>query len=92
MEKEILQEKSVILQCLRYIVDNDFFGHGDGLSKAEESKVEAAIVEETKVEETNAEETNTAEEINTAEEPKKEKFEISPLQESESVLLNTEVP
>lgn len=99
LEKEILQEKSVILQCLRYIVDNDFFGHGDGLSKVEESKVEAAIVEETKVEATNteeenntAEETNTAEEINTAEEPKKEKFEISPLQESESVLLNTEVP
>lgn len=28
MEKEIKQEKNVILQCLRYIVDNDYFGKG----------------------------------------------------------------
>ncbi|KAI9277554.1 hypothetical protein BY458DRAFT_585239 [Sporodiniella umbellata] len=26
LEKEIMQEKSVILQCFRYIVDNNFFG------------------------------------------------------------------
>ncbi|CAO3670731.1 unnamed protein product [Rhizopus stolonifer] len=29
LEKEMLQEKSVILQCFRYIVDNNFFGKGE---------------------------------------------------------------
>ncbi|KAI9254687.1 hypothetical protein EDC94DRAFT_618124 [Helicostylum pulchrum] len=28
LEKEIKQENNVILQCLRYIVDNDYFGKG----------------------------------------------------------------
>ncbi|KAI8083511.1 hypothetical protein BDF21DRAFT_416092 [Thamnidium elegans] len=28
LEKEIKQEKNVILQCLRYIIDNDYFGKG----------------------------------------------------------------
>lgn len=29
LEKEILQEKNVILQCLRYIADNNYFGKGE---------------------------------------------------------------
>ena len=40
MEKEILQEKSVILQCLRYIVDNKHFGKGSDPSiKREENSI-----------------------------------------------------
>ncbi|KAI8889322.1 hypothetical protein K501DRAFT_329381 [Backusella circina FSU 941] len=31
LEKEMKQEKSVILQCLRYIADNDFLGQGNTL-------------------------------------------------------------
>jgi hypothetical protein len=34
LEKEILQEKNVILQCLRYIVDNNYFGEGDSNTTA----------------------------------------------------------
>ncbi|CEP13946.1 hypothetical protein [Parasitella parasitica] len=37
LEKEIMQEKSVILQCLRYIVDNKFFGKDEQQSVVEDA-------------------------------------------------------
>ncbi|KAI8984525.1 hypothetical protein BDF20DRAFT_860386 [Mycotypha africana] len=38
LEKEIRQEKSAILQCLRYIVDNNYLGEG-GSQKANQSAI-----------------------------------------------------
>ncbi|CAO3629723.1 unnamed protein product [Mucor fragilis] len=48
LEKDIMQEKSVILQCLRYIADNNFFGKGDsvGVPLKEESNVPKTLDEQ----------------------------------------------
>ncbi|KAL9558839.1 hypothetical protein MBANPS3_000701 [Mucor bainieri] len=56
LEKDIMQEKSVILQCLRYIADNNFFGKGDkpvDVPLKEESNV-PKILDENEVSTTDA--------------------------------------
>lgn len=47
LEKDIMQEKSVILQCLRYIADNNYFGKGESveLSLKEGSSVPKSLDE-----------------------------------------------
>ncbi|KAL9554196.1 hypothetical protein PS6_003557 [Mucor atramentarius] len=47
LEKDIMQEKSVILQCLRYIADNNYFGKGESvdLPLKEESSVPKSLDE-----------------------------------------------
>lgn len=55
LEKDIKQEKSVILQCLRYIADEKFFGKGDQqpidvqMKVAAITETDVAVVAEEKV-------------------------------------------
>lgn len=44
LEKEIQQEQNVILQCLRYIVDQNYFGKGEKKDIAITEPVDSVLI------------------------------------------------
>ncbi|KAK4516747.1 uncharacterized protein ATC70_011725 [Mucor velutinosus] len=93
LEKDIMQEKSVILQCLRYITDNNFFGKGgepvDVPSLQEESNV-PTILDKTEASITNA--SGRIDETSASSEPVEQPVEAVTVEENKEVSVSQEQP